>query len=137
MHEGEVITLFTGCTIGCHTPAGTLMLMHGDLKYARNYDRGTLFLFLDGIAREKNGQICFNLLDPKPIGDKFPHCDIQVMGPVVKMEISPTGYGRVQFRPHTVFFSQQIIDMGEKYQREDWEGLNRLYSPAMEAAAVN
>lgn len=111
----ELVTIhevLTGCSILIRDTHATA-LIHGDLKLSVNNFTGSHTLYLGGIGRGKDGRMhCYTF---EPDAEDIPAADCQVIGGIVAMGLSPTGYGQVGFAQNTCFFAERILDNLEKY----------------------
>lgn len=105
-------TLLTGCDILIRD-THAIALVHGDLKLDINNFTGCHTLYLGGVGRGKDGKMhCVTFeLD----ADDIPPADLQVVGGIVGMGQSDTGYGQIGFAQNTCFFAERILDMLDKY----------------------
>ena len=110
--------LLTGCSILIRDDHA-IALIHGDLKLQINNFTGCHTLYLGGIGRGKDGRMhCVKFeLD----ADDIPAADFQVIGGIVGMGLSPTGYGQVGFAQNTCFFAERVLDMLDRFFPESKE----------------
>lgn len=104
--------VLTGCSI-LIVDTHKIAFIHGDLKLKINNFTGCHTLYLGGIERGKDGRMhCVTFeLD----SDDIPPADCQVIGGIVGMGLSDTGYGQVGFAQNTCFFAERVLDMLERF----------------------
>ena len=104
--------VLTGCSILIRDEH-KIAFINGDLKLLINNFTGSHTLYLGGIERGKDGRMhCVTFeLDATDI----PPADCQVIGGIVGMGNSDTGYGQVGFAQNTCFFAERILDMLDRF----------------------
>lgn len=104
--------VLTGCSIIIRDEHKSA-LIHGDLKLLVNNFTGSYTLYLSGIGRGKDGRMHCYTFDKD--ADDIPAADCQVIGGIIGMGLSPTGYGQVGFAQNTCFFAERILDMLDRF----------------------
>lgn len=123
----EIVTtncLLTGCSILVRDPH-RVALIHGDMYFTRNNFTGGHFMYLGGVGRAKDGKMHCTVFEADALD--IPDADAQVIGGVVGMVLSDTGYGQFTFAQRTMFLGQRIIDNLDRYFPESKKRILEMY----------
>ena len=110
--------LLTGCSVLVHDDRA-IGYVNGDLYLTINNFTGCHTLYMGGIGRGKDGRM--HCVSYEKDWDELPAADFQVIGGIVMMPCSDTGYGQFTFAQGTCLFAGRIIDMLDRFFPESKE----------------
>lgn len=116
--------LLTGCSVIIRD-VNVIGFVHGDLYLKINNFTGCQTLYMGGIGRAKDGKM--HCTSYETDAQELPAADFQVIGGIVMMSCSPTGYGQFTFAQNTCFFADRILDMLDRFFPESKDYVLRKY----------